>query len=59
MTVVSWQKKVKKTLNPPCFNTILQVEEVKIVKNACSTAESSSFDLSENLPEKLNIFFRL
>ena len=45
--------------NLTSFNSILRIEGVKIVKNACRTAESSSLELSENLPEKSNIFFGL
>jgi hypothetical protein len=44
-------------MNPLCFNPILQIEGAKIVENACSQAESSSFDFLENLTEKSNIFF--
>ncbi len=33
--------------NLTSFNSILRIEGVKIVKNACSTAESSLFELSK------------
>ena len=41
------------------YNSIFRIEGVEIVKNLCSTAEISVFELSENLPEKSNIFFLL
>ena len=51
LTVIFSEKKA----NLVSFNLIFRIEGVKIIQNACSTAKSSLFELSENLLQKLNI----
>ena len=46
----------EKMANLASFNSILRIEGVKIVQNGCNSYERESFELSENLPEKSNIF---
>jgi hypothetical protein len=45
--------------NPYSFSVILRLEAMRSDENGCTSNERQSFELLENLPEKLNIFFLL
>jgi hypothetical protein len=45
--------------DPRCFGAILHLKAMELDENDCNSSsyERQSFELSENLPEKSNIFF--